>query len=41
MKAVLTGVVIAVVLAVGAAYVMDTRFQRSAEVEFQTPAVRL
>jgi len=41
MRAVLSGMVVAVVLALGAAFVMDTRFQRSAEVAFQTQGVRL
>ncbi len=41
MKAVVSGIVVAVVLAVGAAFVMDTKFQRSAETAFQTQGVRL
>ncbi|MES2710514.1 MAG: hypothetical protein V4653_02935 [Pseudomonadota bacterium] len=41
MKAVLTGIVVAVLLAVGAAFIMDTNFQRSAHVAFQTQGVRL
>lgn len=41
MKAIVSGVVIAVIVAVGAAYVLDTRFQRTAEVAFTTSGARL
>ncbi|MDB5316170.1 MAG: hypothetical protein JWO26_2314 [Rhodospirillales bacterium] len=41
MKAVLIGVVVAVTLALGAAFVMDTQIQRTADVAFQTQGVRL
>ncbi|WP_281414657.1 hypothetical protein [Plastoroseomonas arctica] len=41
MRAVLTGVVVAVVLGLGAAFVMDTQMQRTAQVAFQTGGVRL
>lgn len=41
MKAIITGIVIAVVVAVGAAYVLDTRVQQTAEVAFTTSGARL
>jgi hypothetical protein len=41
MKAILIGIGIAAIVAVGAAYVLDTRVQRSAEVAFTTSGVRL
>lgn len=41
MKAVVSGIIVAVVLAVGAAFVMDAKFQQSVEAAFQTQGVRL
>jgi hypothetical protein len=41
MKTILMGVVIAVVIAVGAAYVLDTEFQRTAAVAFTTSGARI
>lgn len=41
MKAVITGIVIAVVIAAGAAYVLDTKVQQTAEVAFTTTGARL
>lgn len=41
MKAIITGIVVAVVVAVGAAYVLDTRVQQTAEVAFTTSGARL
>lgn len=41
MKAILSGVVIAAIIAVAAAYVLDSRFQRTAEVAFTTTGARL
>lgn len=41
MKAFLTAVVIAVALAIGAAWVLDETFQQTAENAFSTTGVRL
>lgn len=41
MKAILFGVVTAALVAVGAAYVLDTEVQETAAVAFTTSAVRL
>lgn len=41
MKAFLTGIIAAVALAVVAAMVLDSEFQRTAEQHYQTEAVRL
>ncbi|WP_272876000.1 hypothetical protein [Neoroseomonas soli] len=41
MKAIITGIVIAVIVAVGAAYVLDTKVQQTAEVAFTTSGARL
>ena len=41
MKAILSGIVIAVIVAVGAAYVLDTRFQQTAQVAFTTSGARI
>jgi uncharacterized protein YxeA len=41
MKAILSGIVIAVIIAVGAAYVLDTKVQRTAETAFTTTGARL
>lgn len=41
MKAILSGIIIAVIIAVGAAYVLDTEFQRTAEVAFTTSGARI
>lgn len=41
MKAIIAGIAIAVIVAVGAAYVLDTRFQRTADVAFTTTGARL
>lgn len=41
MKAVITGIIIAVVIAAGAAYVLDTKVQQTAEVAFTTTGARL
>lgn len=41
MKAVLSGIVAAVIIAVGAAFVLDGSFQKDAERAFQTEGVRL
>ncbi len=41
MKAFLAGVIAAAVLAIAAAVVLDTEFQRSATQHFQTEGVRL
>ena len=41
MKAIIAGILAAVAIAVCAAVVLDTRFQRSAEERFQTEGVRL
>jgi capsular polysaccharide biosynthesis protein len=41
MKAFIAAIVVAVALAVGAAYVLDTRVQQTVEVRFTTSGVRL
>jgi hypothetical protein len=41
MKAIVTGIVVALVIAVGAAFVLDTRLQRTAETAFTTTGARL
>ncbi|WP_256476367.1 hypothetical protein [Siccirubricoccus soli] len=41
MKAVLTGIVLAILLAGAAAFVLDTEFQQTAEEHFRTESVRL
>ena len=41
MKAIIGGIVVAVLVAVGAAVVLDGKFQQTAEVAFQTTGVRL
>ncbi len=41
MKAILTGILAAVVIAVAAAFVLDTGVQRSADERFVTQGVRL
>ncbi len=41
MKAIITGILAAVALAVCAALVLDAEFQKSAEERFQTEGVRL
>jgi hypothetical protein len=40
-KAILTGIVAAIVLAVGAALVLDSNIQRTAQQAYQTEGVRL
>ena len=41
MKAVISGIFIAVAIAAGAAYVLDSKVQRTADVAFATTGVRL
>lgn len=41
MKAVISGIFIAAVIAAGAAYVLDKNVQRTADVAFATSGVRL
>ncbi|WP_255467538.1 hypothetical protein [Roseomonas sp. HF4] len=41
MKAIVSGIVIAVIIAAGAAYVLDTKVQRTAETAFTTTGARL
>ena len=41
MKTIITGIVIAVIIAVGAAYVLDTKVQQTAEAAFTTSGARL
>ena len=41
MKAMLSGIVVAIIIAVGAAYVLDTEFQRTAAVAFTTSGARM
>ena len=41
MKAILTGILAATVLAVAAAAILDTEVQRSAQQHYQTESVRL
>jgi hypothetical protein len=40
-KAILTGMVVAIIIAIGAAYVLDTEFQRTAAVAFTTSGARI
>lgn len=41
MKAIISGIVVAVIIAVGAAYVLDTKLQETAQVAFTTTGARL
>ncbi|WP_277613645.1 hypothetical protein [Neoroseomonas marina] len=41
MKAIISGIVIAVVIAVGAAYVLDTKVQETVQVAFTTGGARI
>lgn len=41
MKAIISGIVLALILAVGAAYVLDNKVQVTSETQFQTQGVRL
>jgi hypothetical protein len=41
MKTILVGIVVAVIIAVGAAYVLDTEFQRTAGTAFTTSGARI
>jgi hypothetical protein len=41
MKAIIAGIAIAVIVAVGAAYVLDSRFQQTATAAFTTTGARL
>lgn len=41
MKAILSGIVIAIVIAVGAAYVLDTKVQETVQVAFTTSGARI
>lgn len=41
MKAIIAGIAIAVAIAAGAAFVLDTRVQQTAEVAFTTSGARL
>jgi|GEM_PF-3480564 len=41
MKAIIAGIAIAVIVAVGAAYVLETSFQQSATAAFTTSGARL
>lgn len=41
MKAIISGIAIAVIVALGAAYVLDTKVQRTAESAFTTSGARL
>ena len=41
MKAIISGIAIAVIVAVGAAYVLDTKAQQTAETAFTTTGARL
>ena len=41
MKAIISGIAIAVIVAVGAAYVLDTKVQQTAETAFTTTRARL
>lgn len=41
MKAFLVGITAAILIAIGAAFVLDTEVQRTAEAAFQTQGVRL
>ena len=41
MKAILAGILTAIALAIGAAVVLDTGFQKTSEDRFQTEGVRL
>lgn len=41
MKAILSGIVIAAIIAVGAAYVLDTKVQETVQVAFTTSGARI
>lgn len=41
MKAIISGIAIAVIVALGAAYVLDTKVQQTAETAFTTTGARL
>ncbi len=41
MKAILSGIVLAAIIAVGAAYILDNRVQRTAQTAFTTSGARL
>lgn len=41
MKAIVTGITLAIIIAVGAAFVLDSKFQRTAETAFTTSGSRL
>jgi hypothetical protein len=41
MKAIVAGIVVAVIVAAGAAFVLDSKVQRTAEVAFTTTGARL
>ncbi|MEO3471941.1 hypothetical protein AAFN86_08755 [Roseomonas sp. CAU 1739] len=41
MKAILSGVVVAIVIAIGAAYVLDTKVQETVQVAFTTSGARI
>lgn len=41
MKAILSGIVVAVIIAVGAAYVLDTKVQETVQVAFTTSGARI
>ncbi len=41
MKAFLVAILTAIVIAIGSAYVLDTRFQQTVDAAFTTSAVRL
>lgn len=41
MKAMVSGIVVAVIVAVGSAYVLDTKVQETAQVAFTTSGARI
>ncbi len=41
MKAIVSGITLAIIIAVGAAFVLDSKFQRTAETAFSTTGARL
>ncbi|WP_269769594.1 hypothetical protein [Neoroseomonas rubea] len=41
MKAIVSGITLAIIIAVGAAFVLDSKFQRTAETAFATTGARL
>ena len=41
MKAILSGIVVAAIIAVGAAYVLDTKVQETVQVAFTTSGARI